>query len=57
MNKKQVKQLITALGVVAVATLIASLSTQYLTFLSSLENVAGDIRIAALQPPQPQSKD
>jgi class 3 adenylate cyclase/CHASE2 domain-containing sensor protein len=57
MKKKQVKQLLTALGVVVVATLIASLSTHYLTFLSSLENVAGDIRIAALQPPQPQSKD
>jgi len=57
MKKKQVKQLLTALAVAAAATIISSFSTQYLTFLSSLENVAGDIRIAALQPPQPQSKD
>jgi len=57
MKKKHVKQLLTSLLVVFVATLIGSLSTRYLSFLSSLENVAGDIRIATLQPPQPQSKD
>lgn len=57
MKKKQIKQLITALVVAVSATLIATFATQYLSFLSSLENIAGDIRIAALQPPQAQSKD
>ena len=54
---KQIRQLLTAAGVVVAATFIAALSTQYLTFLTSLENIASDIRIAALQAPMPQSED
>ncbi len=56
-NKKQIRQWATAVGVVLASTAIAVLSTQYLTFLTTLENIASDIRIAALQPPMPQSED
>ena len=55
--KKKLKELGTALGVALLATVLAAAATKYLTFLSSLENIAADIRIAALQPPMPQSKD
>ncbi len=51
------KRIATVLGVVIAAAALATLSTRYLAFLSGLENVAGDIRIAALQPPQPPSRD
>lgn len=51
------KQLVAAFGIVVAATILATLSTRYLAFLASLENVAADIRIAALQKPLPQSKD
>jgi hypothetical protein len=56
-GKKKLKELGTALGVAVLATALAAAATKYLTFLSSLENIAADIRIAALQPPMPQSKD
>ncbi|MFM8465770.1 MAG: CHASE2 domain-containing protein, partial [Burkholderiaceae bacterium] len=39
------------------AALVASLLTTQITLLKNLENAAADIRIAALQPPMPQSKD
>jgi len=55
--KKKLKELGTALGVALLATVLAAAATKYLTFLASLENIAADIRIAALQPPMPQSKD
>ncbi len=51
------RQLLAAVGIVIAATLLATLTTRYLAFLASLENVAADIRIAALQKPLPQSKD
>ena len=56
-KKKHLRQWFTAVGVVIGSAVIAVLSTQYLTFLNSLENIASDIRIAALQPPMPQSED
>ena len=37
--------------------LVASVLTTQITLLKNLENAAADIRIAALQPPMPQSKD
>ena len=57
LSKKKLKELATAFGVAVLATALAATATKYLTFLSSLENIAADIRIAALQPPMPQSKD
>ncbi len=57
MPKKKLKELVTALGVALLATVLAVAATKYLTFLSSLENIAADIRVSALQPPTPQSKD
>lgn len=57
MKAKQLRQIATMIGVVLVATVLAVLGTRYVTFLAGLENSAADIRIAALQPPQPQSKD
>ena len=57
MKVKQIRQRITSLCVVVAVTALASLSTSYITFLAALENAAGDIRIAALQPPQAQSPD
>ena len=51
------KQFFAALGVVLLATAVASLATRQLAFLANLENVAADIRIAALQPPAAQSPD
>ena len=56
-NKKKVKEILTSLGVAVLATVLAVAATKYLTFLSSLENIAADIRVSALQPPAPQSKD
>lgn len=55
--KKRLKELGTALGVALLATVLAVAATKYLTFLSSLENIAADIRVSALQPPLPQSGD
>lgn len=45
------------LCVVMAAALFATLATRYVTFLASLENVASDIRVAALQPYQASSTD
>ena len=50
------KQLGAALVIVIAATILATVSTRYLAFLASLENVAADIRISALQKPLPQSQ-
>ncbi len=57
MNTKQIKFLLTSCVAVVAATLIAAFSTHYISFLAGLENTAADIRVAALQPPQPQSND
>ena len=57
MNTKQIKFLVTSCVAVVAATLIAAFSTHYISFLAGLENTAADIRVAALQPPQPQSND
>jgi class 3 adenylate cyclase/CHASE2 domain-containing sensor protein len=57
MKAKHVKELVTAIGVTIAATVLAASSTHYLSFLASLENVASDIRVAALQAPMEQSKD
>jgi len=51
------KQFFAALGIVLLATVVASLATRQLAFLANLENIAADIRIAALQPPAAQSPD
>lgn len=55
MKIKQVKELATAMGVAISACILAVASTHYLTFIGGFENIAADIRIAALQPPMPQS--
>ncbi len=57
MTFKQIRPFITAITVVVVAAALAALATRYIVFLSALENAAGDIRIAVLQPPQAQSRD
>ena len=57
MKAKHIRQIASLIGVVLAATALATVCTRYVTFLAGLENVAADIRIAALQPPQPQSKD
>lgn len=57
MKKSWKKNLITAGTAVVIATLVASVVTHYLTFLKNLENVAFDIRMAAFQPPMPQSPE
>lgn len=45
------------LGIALLAGALALLACRYLSFLSGMENFAADIRVAALQPPAPQSKD
>ncbi len=57
MTLKQLRPYITAIAVMVAATTLAVLATRYIAFLSALENAASDIRIAALQPPQAQSRD
>ena len=57
MKVKQVKELATAFGVAIAACALAVASTRYLTFIGGFENIANDIRIAALQPPMPQSSN
>lgn len=57
MSAKFLKRLAASLAAVLVATLVAVYATRTISFLAGLENTAGDIRIAALQPPQMQSKD
>lgn len=56
-KKAKAKNLLTACLVAVLATSIATLATTYLTFLSSLENTAYDIRMAAFQPPMPQAAE
>jgi len=51
------KQWVAAALIAAVAAVITALATRNLAFLSNLENVAADIRVAAFQQPLPQSKD
>ena len=57
MNARLLKRLAASLTAVLIATLAAAYGTRTIVFLAGLENKAGDIRIAALQPPQPQSSD
>ena len=57
MNARFLKRLATSLAAVLIATLLAAYGTRTISFLAGLENTAGDIRVAALQPPQPQSSD
>jgi len=54
---KKLKAWLTAASVAVFATMIAVLAVQNLGFLSHLETIAGDIRVAALSRPMPQSKD
>lgn len=54
---KKLKVWLTAASVAFFATAIAVLAVQNLGFLSHLETIAGDIRVAALSKPMPQSKD
>jgi len=56
-DMKLLKASRTAILVVAIATLVAVLSVSYLSVLSSVENIVRDIRVAALSPPVPQSKE
>ena len=51
------KQIITAIGATIFASVLAYTTVHYLSFLRNLENIATDIRIAAFQPNQPQSKE
>ena len=55
-NKRSWKQLASGLGVALGATALASLLSLNLSLFKSLENSAADIRIAAMQPPEPQSE-
>jgi class 3 adenylate cyclase/CHASE2 domain-containing sensor protein len=57
MKAKHIRSAATMLGVVLAAALFATIATQYVTFLAGLENVASDVRVAALQPSQVPSKD
>lgn len=54
---KKVKAWLTAASIAFFATVVAVLAVQNLGFLSHLETIAGDIRVAALSKPMPQSKD
>jgi class 3 adenylate cyclase/CHASE2 domain-containing sensor protein len=56
MTAKNVKALQTAVFAAVFAAVAATLAVQYLSFLSSLENIGRDIRVAALSAPMPQSK-
>jgi hypothetical protein len=51
------QRLITGLLVAALATALSILAVRTLSFLAGIENFASDIRVAAMQPPMPQSKD
>lgn len=57
MMSKKARTSLTAFGVAFIACLLATLAVQCLSFMASLENVARDIRVAALSAPMPQSKD
>ncbi|MFM8632164.1 MAG: hypothetical protein ACKODQ_12055, partial [Betaproteobacteria bacterium] len=56
-STQTLKQSLAAALIAAIAALTATLATQHLAFLASLENIAADIRVAAFQPPMPQSKE
>ena len=55
-TKRNWKQFASGLGVALGATALASLLSLNLSLFKSLENSAADIRIAAMQPPEPQSE-
>ncbi|OUV03881.1 MAG: hypothetical protein CBC42_00300 [Betaproteobacteria bacterium TMED82] len=57
MKKKFLKQFLTSFGAVFLAVAISTFLTSNLTFLKGFENAAKDIRVAALQQPEPQSED
>lgn len=57
MISKKVRPYLTGTLVAVFAAVFATLGVQYLSFLSSLENIGRDIRVGALSPPMPQSKD
>ena len=54
---RRVRSVLSAFAIALAAVLIASTGTHYLSFLKNLETIAGDIRLAALQRPEPQSQD
>lgn len=56
-STRNVKQSLAAVFIAAIAGLTATLATQHLAFLASLENIAADIRVAAFQPPMQQSRE
>ena len=56
-STQSLKQSLAATFIVVIAALTATLATRHLAFLANLENVAADIRVAAFQPPMPQSKE
>ena len=51
------KRFVSGLGIAFLAGALALLACHYLSFLAGMENFAADIRVAALQPPAPQSQD
>lgn len=51
------RELLAAAAIAVIATGLSALATHYLTFLASLEQVAADVRVAALQKPIEQSKE
>jgi len=57
MKRSQLRQLVVSVGAVLFAMTAAVLATQYVSFLAAIENTVGDIRIAALHPVLPISKD
>ena len=57
MKPRQWRQLAVAIGAVVFATSAAVLATKELSFLAAIENTVGDIRIAALHPALPISKE
>ncbi len=57
MNAKKLKDYRTAAFAAVLAAVLATLAVQYLTFLSGLETVSRDLRVAGQSAPMPQSKD
>ena len=55
-SKRNWKQFASGIGVALGAAALASLLSLNLSLFKSLENSAADIRIAAMQPPEPQSE-
>ena len=54
---KRGRRVASGVVIALIAGTIAVLAVRYLSFLGSLENIAADIRVAALSPPVSQSKD